>query len=213
MLNGKEKTARMTTAIKAFILVLLLAGVSVGGVFFYSPAWGKANSDGVSYKIKGNKITVYWGEKPTGGYSISITSQKRNGNTLNVYYKLKKPAAGAMVSQAITHPQATAKIPAGKQTVKKVVLKNAAAAAVKSKLTVVGSRENLLKLLEKNAQAQTRYYDKMNLTLPAMPAGSIAAPTAQLDQARSSNSQKSAADSDYSTTNVQVEGVDEADVV
>ncbi|MFZ5643284.1 MAG: stalk domain-containing protein [Bacillota bacterium] len=72
------------------------------------------NQDGVTYTLSGDKkaITLFWGEKPTGGYSINIVSFTRSGSALKVYYDLKSPGPGDIVTMAITYPQTTAALPA-----------------------------------------------------------------------------------------------------
>jgi len=67
------------------------------------------NPDGVTYSLSDDnkKITLYWGEKPTGGYSINIESVARDGDTLEVIYRLKSPGPGDMVTQVFTHPQSS----------------------------------------------------------------------------------------------------------
>lgn len=71
------------------------------------------NSDGVTYSLSDDsqKVTLYWGEKPTGGYSIYIESVARDGDILVVIYRLKSPGPGDMVTQAFTHPQSSIELP------------------------------------------------------------------------------------------------------
>ena len=92
------------------------------------------------------------------------------------------------------------------------------AKAAAEPLPTVGSRENLRKLLEEAAE-QDYYMDygiyKRN-GLTAVDTAAAAPASAAAESAGSSNKAKQAADEgsgDYSTTNVQVEGVDEADIV
>ncbi|HOS69946.1 MAG TPA: beta-propeller domain-containing protein, partial [Bacillota bacterium] len=92
------------------------------------------------------------------------------------------------------------------------------AKAAAEPLPTVGSRENLRKLLEE-AAGQDYYmdygiYKRSGLT--AVDIAAAAPASAAAESAGSSNKAKQAADEgsgDYSTTNVQVEGVDEADIV
>lgn len=92
------------------------------------------------------------------------------------------------------------------------------AKAAAEPLPTVGSRENLRKLLEE-AAGQDYYmdygiYKRSGLT--AVDIAAAAPASAAEGSAGSSNKAKQAADEgsgDYSTTNVQVEGVDEADIV
>lgn len=53
------------------------------------------------------EFTLNWGEKSTGGYSITITETKVTGSELHVYYKTKSPGPDDMVTQAFTYPKAT----------------------------------------------------------------------------------------------------------
>ena len=92
------------------------------------------------------------------------------------------------------------------------------AKAAAEPLPTVGSRENLRKLLEE-AVGQDYYMDygiyKRN-GLTAVDTAAAAPASAAAESAGSSNKAKQIADEgsgDYSTTNVQVEGVDEADIV
>jgi len=54
-----------------------------------------------------NKVTISWGEKPHGGYSITITKVDFEiEGKATVYYKLHYPKKGEMYTQAITNPKA-----------------------------------------------------------------------------------------------------------
>lgn len=53
-------------------------------------------------------LISYWGEKPTGGYSLAIESARLEGNVVTVRLKLKDPPPDAMVTQALTYPYAAA---------------------------------------------------------------------------------------------------------
>ncbi len=85
---------------------------------------GEANADGISYKIEGQNIILSWGEKPTGGYVITIDSLEVRGDTLTVLYSLKAPGPEEFVTQAITYPRATAVIPGGSVPAKVELIKN-----------------------------------------------------------------------------------------
>lgn len=65
----------------------------------------------LAYSIKANEagtvdFTLSWGEKNTGGYSVTITSTQLVGSELKVYYRLTSPKPGSMVTQAFTYPKA-----------------------------------------------------------------------------------------------------------
>ncbi len=49
-------------------------------------------------------VAVFMGTKPTGGYSIEVTSARRETGTIVVSYTEKTPAAGAMLAQVLTAP-------------------------------------------------------------------------------------------------------------
>ncbi|MGE5416574.1 MAG: beta-propeller domain-containing protein [Acidobacteriota bacterium] len=207
--------------ITAIISVMLILALSMSAAFAASPITGKANSDGVSYQLAGDKITLSWGQKPTGGFSISIVSMARKGNTLTVYYSLKSPKAGDFVTQSLTNPKVSAQIPKGSIVVKKVVLINKASSASQAQpkkankpekitsLPSVGSYNNLIKLMTDAGWTGRRMYGDimMKSMNTAVPAPTAVAKESATDQSTGSAGQ------DYSTTNVQVQGVDEADVV
>ena len=50
------------------------------------------------------KLTLNFGEKPTGGYSIKILEAKQIGEKIMVKYNTKVPAEGDIVTQSITYP-------------------------------------------------------------------------------------------------------------
>jgi hypothetical protein len=67
----------------------------------------------------GTYLAAYWGEKPTGGYSISVRAARLEGNRVTVRLALKEPPRDAILTQALTYPYAVAVIrglnPAGKE--------------------------------------------------------------------------------------------------
>ena len=58
----------------------------------------------------GTYLAAYWGEKPTGGYSMSVRSARLEGSRVTVRLTLKEPPRGAIVTQALTYPYAVAVI-------------------------------------------------------------------------------------------------------
>lgn len=56
-------------------------------------------------------IGVFAGEKSSGGYAISVKSVTDEGGTRTVGIELSKPAAGCMVSQALTRPFQIVSVP------------------------------------------------------------------------------------------------------
>ena len=56
----------------------------------------------------GTYLAVYWGEKPTGGYSLAVESARLEGGRVTVRLVLKEPPRGAIVTQALTYPYAVA---------------------------------------------------------------------------------------------------------
>ena len=71
------------------------------------------NAQGVTWKLSDNqrKITLYWGEKPTGGYRINIDSVESVGDVLRVYYSLQAPGPTDIVTQARTYPRVETDLP------------------------------------------------------------------------------------------------------
>lgn len=59
---------------------------------------------------EGTYLAAFWGEKPTGGYTVEILSARKEGNRVVVRLALRNPPADAMVSQALTYPYAAAVI-------------------------------------------------------------------------------------------------------
>ena len=56
----------------------------------------------------GTYLAVYWGEKPTGGYSLAVKAARIEGDRVTVRLALKEPPSDAIVTQALTHPYAVA---------------------------------------------------------------------------------------------------------
>ena len=56
----------------------------------------------------GTYLAAYWGEKPTGGYSLAVRSARLEGERVSVQLALKEPPPDAMVTQALTYPYAVA---------------------------------------------------------------------------------------------------------
>ena len=57
---------------------------------------------------EGVYLISYWGEKPTGGYSLAVESARLEGDQVTVRLKLKEPPPDATVTQALTYPYAAA---------------------------------------------------------------------------------------------------------
>lgn len=196
---------------------LIILAVFIGVIIFCvttRPAWtapGVANADGVSYRIEEQKIILSWGEKPTGGYAILIDGLEVRGDTLTVTYSLKAPAPGDMVTQALTYPQATAIIPGQLKPVKVQLIRSGGSPDLTSPpeselLPRVGSLDNLKKLLSQAAEEQRKVY--MDYGRAGAGVMADAAAPSEMNQVQSKETAQ-----DYSGTNVQVAGVDEADVV
>jgi hypothetical protein len=58
----------------------------------------------------GTYLAAYWGEKPTGGYSMSVRSARLEGDQVTVRLALKEPPRDAILTQALTYPYAVAVI-------------------------------------------------------------------------------------------------------
>lgn len=65
---------------------------------------------GVDVPVSGNGtyLAVYWGEKPTGGYSLAVEAARIEGDRVTVRLALKEPPSDAIVTQALTYPYAVA---------------------------------------------------------------------------------------------------------
>lgn len=63
-------------------------------------------------------VTLSWGMKPTGGYLLKIDEAKQVGNTIEVKYTAKAPGPDAIVTQALTYPKATIKVPVDNPNIK-----------------------------------------------------------------------------------------------
>ena len=211
-LHNLIKSRPYVTAIK-----LVALAVFIGVIIFYvatRPAWtapGVANIDGVSYQIDGQQIILSWGEKPTGGYVIAIDGLEMRKDTLAVTYSLRAPAPGDMVIQALTYPQAKAVIPGESSPAKVELIRNGTSPKPTPPpkpgvLPSVGSLDNLKKLLNQAAE-NGQYHLGYRLEASKVMAGA-AAPISADDRVAKENLAN-----DYSGTNVQVTGVDEADVV
>ena len=57
---------------------------------------------------RGTYLAVYWGEKPTGGYSLAVRSARLVGDRVRVRLALEEPPPEAIVTQALTYPYAVA---------------------------------------------------------------------------------------------------------
>ncbi|HJQ28969.1 MAG TPA: protease complex subunit PrcB family protein [Rubrobacter sp.] len=71
-------------------------------------ALSKELGAGIPDSGEGIYLMSYWGEKPTGGYSLAVESARLEGNLATVRLKLKEPPPDAMVTQALTYPYAAA---------------------------------------------------------------------------------------------------------
>ncbi len=67
---------------------------------------------------EGTYLAAYWGEKPTGGYSLAARSARLEGDRVTVRLALEEPPPDAIVTQALTYPYVVAVMrgldPAGK---------------------------------------------------------------------------------------------------
>jgi hypothetical protein len=57
---------------------------------------------------EGTYLAAYWGEKPTGGYSLAVQSARLEGDRVTVRLALKEPPRDAIVTQALTYPYTVA---------------------------------------------------------------------------------------------------------
>ncbi|MBO1436233.1 protease complex subunit PrcB family protein [Meiothermus sp. CFH 77666] len=56
-------------------------------------------------------VAFFWGQKPTGGYSVQYVSSQLSDNTLRVTLRLNSPAPGAILTQALTSPFVLLEVP------------------------------------------------------------------------------------------------------
>ncbi len=71
-------------------------------------ALSKATGARVPDSGNGTYLAVYWGERPTGGYSLAVQSARLEGDRVMVRLVLEGPPRGAIVTQALTYPNAVA---------------------------------------------------------------------------------------------------------
>ncbi len=57
---------------------------------------------------EGTYLAVFWGEKPTGGYTVEVLSARPEGSRVVVRLALEEPPPDALVGQALTYPYAAA---------------------------------------------------------------------------------------------------------
>ena len=69
-------------------------------------ALSEAISASVPDSGEGTYLAAYWGEKPTGGYSLTVESARLEGDRVTVRLVLKEPPRDAIVTQALTYPYA-----------------------------------------------------------------------------------------------------------
>lgn len=62
---------------------------------------------------EGTYLAAFWGEKPTGGYTMEILGARLEGDQIVVRLALKNPPPDAMVSQALTYPYVAAVVRGG----------------------------------------------------------------------------------------------------
>jgi hypothetical protein len=55
-------------------------------------------------------VSVFAGQKPTGGYVVTVTGVDRLDTVCTVRYRVESPPADMMVTQALTYPAATVRI-------------------------------------------------------------------------------------------------------
>ena len=56
----------------------------------------------------GTYFISYWGEKPTGGYSLGVGSARIEGDEVTVRLALEEPPPDAILTQALTYPYVVA---------------------------------------------------------------------------------------------------------
>jgi PrcB C-terminal len=71
-------------------------------------ALSEASGANVPDSGNGTYLAVYWGRKPTGGYSLAVESARLEADRVTVRLALKEPPRDAIVTQALTYPYAVA---------------------------------------------------------------------------------------------------------
>jgi hypothetical protein len=56
----------------------------------------------------GTYLISYWGQKPTGGYSLTVESARLRGNRVTVRLALREPPPDAILTQSLTYPYVVA---------------------------------------------------------------------------------------------------------
>lgn len=56
----------------------------------------------------GTYLAAFWGEKPTGGYSLTVRAARQEDGRVTVVLDLRNPPPDAIVIQALTYPYAVA---------------------------------------------------------------------------------------------------------
>jgi hypothetical protein len=73
---------------------------------------------------EGTYLAVFWGQKPTGGYSIGVRSVRTEGNRVVIRLSLEEPPPDAILTQALTYPYAAAVVREQDLAGRKIVLED-----------------------------------------------------------------------------------------
>ncbi len=71
-------------------------------------ALSRATGASVPDSGEGTYLAAYWGERPTGGYSLDVGSARLEGERVTVRLVLEEPPRDAVVTQALTYPYVVA---------------------------------------------------------------------------------------------------------
>jgi PrcB C-terminal len=55
-------------------------------------------------------VTVFLGQKPTGGFGIAVAGAKLDGSTLSLEVNLREPSTGSILTQALTSPYVSVRV-------------------------------------------------------------------------------------------------------
>ncbi len=66
----------------------------------------------VERRAEGVIVTIHAGRKPTGGYAVKVLRVTRDGARCTVHHAVIPPPADAMVTQVLTYPAVSVRIPA-----------------------------------------------------------------------------------------------------
>ena len=73
-------------------------------------ALSRAAGASIPESVNGTYFAAYWGEKPTGGYSLAVESARLEGDRVTVRLALRERPQDAFAIQVLTYPNAVAMV-------------------------------------------------------------------------------------------------------